>query len=174
MKKHITSLIALALLFANITVSQSAGAQTHSAQITRVLDGDTVDAIIEGETKRLRLCGIDAPEKSQEYGTQSTRMITRMILTLNNKVTAHIVDRGRYGREIATLYALHNGKTVNINIAMVEQGGAWLSKKYFRGCQWGEQATHNAINFDKHAKQSRQGLWGGQNPTPPWVFRKQQ
>lgn len=51
-------------------------------KVVRILDGDTLDVLQEGnKISRIRLEGIDAPEKSQPYGQRSRQMLT--MLTAN-------------------------------------------------------------------------------------------
>ncbi|HBK6273262.1 TPA: thermonuclease family protein, partial [Raoultella ornithinolytica] len=54
-------------------------------KVVRILDGDTLDVLQEGnKISRIRLEGIDAPEKSQPYGQRSRQMLT--MLTANKWV----------------------------------------------------------------------------------------
>lgn len=61
---------ALALFFAFCLLSLSVGAATLSGKVIGISDGDTIDVLDSSNTThRIRLAGIDAPEKAQPFGS---------------------------------------------------------------------------------------------------------
>ena len=76
--------------------------QTLSGTIVSVADGDTVRArLVSGPTIRVRLEGIDAPERGEPFSTQS-RNATRVML-FNKKVQLKATDVDRYDRLVARI-----------------------------------------------------------------------
>lgn len=104
---------ALALLVAvGIARAELAG------PVVAVLDGDTIDVLIDRQPVRVRLAQIDAPEKRQAFGTRARQALASMVFQQSVKVAD--AGRDRYGRVLGTVFV--SGK--NINAAMVEQGMA--------------------------------------------------
>jgi endonuclease YncB( thermonuclease family) len=55
----------------------------YSGQVVSVLDGDTLDVLHNGQAERIRLNGIDCPEKSQAYGTRAKQAASELALERN-------------------------------------------------------------------------------------------
>ena len=85
-------------------------------KVDRVVDGDT---IVLMDKTRVRLHGIDTPERDQPYGKQATRALDALIET---KVFVAEKDTDRYGRLVGVLYTPEG---LNVNLAMVGSGHAW-------------------------------------------------
>jgi len=84
------ALIALAL------VATVATADTFEGRVVRVLDGDTVDVLDAGKSShRVRLAGIDAPEKGQAFGTRAKQLLLELAGGKSVEVSWH--KRDRYG-----------------------------------------------------------------------------
>ena len=101
----------------------------YKAKILRVVDGDTVDAIVDlgchvQITERLRLLGVDAPEKrkpTKEAGDAATDYLRELIEGKQVAIKTELDKSGKYGRLLATIY-LDDGK--NVNDLMVTSGHA--------------------------------------------------
>ncbi|HBV6861065.1 TPA: chromosome partitioning protein ParB, partial [Klebsiella pneumoniae] len=88
-------------------------------KVVRILDGDTLDVLQEGnKISRIRLEGIDAPEKSQPYGQRSRQMLT--MLTANKWVNVKSHGSDRYSRILGEVYSPDS-----INEKMITTGMAW-------------------------------------------------
>ena len=85
-------------------------------KVDGVVDGDT---IVLMDKTRVRLHGIDTPERDQPYGNQATRALDGLIKT---KVFVEEKDTDRYGRLVGVLYTAEG---LNVNLAMVCSGHAW-------------------------------------------------
>lgn len=130
----------------------------YKGRVVRVVDGDTLILDTGKDDVRVRLARIDAPEKRQEYGSESTEQLEGMVLGCKVKVGVVTVDR--YQRTVGEIY---RGKT-NVNEAMVRQGAAWHYEKYDRG---GELA-----DVQDTAMRNEVGLWSIDEPIAPWVYRQ--
>jgi endonuclease YncB( thermonuclease family) len=134
-----------------------------------VYDGDTFRATCEGETEELkvRLCGIDAPEKAQALGIESRDTLRKMI---RDDVYLTIVDSDRYGRKVAEAFVPtgRGEEEIFINAEMIRRGMAWHYERYSNNCP-------NQMVFDQmvtEAKQKRLGIHAKSDSVPPWEWRK--
>ncbi|MCR8712151.1 thermonuclease family protein [Campylobacter sp. W0066.1] len=73
-----------------------------NAKISRVIDGDTIEAKFEDEKLKIRLFGIDAPESDQAYGKMATQFLKAIVL--NKEVVLNVKDEDKYGRILAIVY----------------------------------------------------------------------
>lgn len=127
-----------------------------------VSDGDTITfQTKQGEKFKIRMYGIDAPEKAQPYGPQSTGILKNLIL--NETLNVEIFNTDRYGRKVAKIYV---GKQ-DINAEMIRLGAAWHYRAYDKSSSYQQYE-----DLEKYARQNRKCLWNRDNPTPPWEYRK--
>lgn len=142
-------------------------------QVIGVIDGDTLDIAAEGKTMRVRLRGIDAPEKAQLWGDESLQMLKGFLG--DSTVCLSLYGQDRFGRELAELSV--DGRipasvskmpcSVSINQLMVKNGGAWAYRYQ------GKAIDKDLLPFENKARSSRAGLWVTDDPTPPWQWRAQ-
>lgn len=135
-----------------------------TGMVVGVADGDTITVLDVGKVQhKIRLTGIDAPEKKQPFGNRSKQNLSGMIF--NKTVTVETIKRDRYGRELGKV--LVGGKDVNLE--QVHAGMAWHYKKYER-TQSGTDRQAYAV-AENEAKAAKRGLWADSEPTPPWEWR---
>jgi micrococcal nuclease len=148
------------LVLAAVTVA--AGAKPHytlSGKVVAVADGDTLTVLDESKTQhKIRLAGIDAPEKGQAFGTKARENLAAKVFGQNVRV--EVIDVDRYRREVGRIYL---GERF-INMEMVRDGFAW------RYVQYDKPGEFAAVEAD--AREHRRGLWVDPNPTPPWEWRR--
>ena len=131
--------------------------EARYAKVDRVIDGDT---IVLMDRSRVRLEGIDAPERDQPYGPVATTALEYMV---GRAIYYVETDEDRYERMLATLY--HSKEGYNINASLVCAGFAWWYERYapdnqlLEGCQ-------------KEAREAPKGLWEDEDPMPPWEWRR--
>ena len=135
-------------------------------QAIKVSDGDTMNVQkvengkFAGEVIKIRMFGIDAPEKTQDYGNESKQALEKMV---SGKVLEIVEkNRDRYGRTVAVVYA--DGK--NINEEMVKTGNAWWYQEYDKN-----DARMQA--YQENAKKNRLGLFGKRGYVEPWNYRRE-
>jgi endonuclease YncB( thermonuclease family) len=154
-------LFVLFLLFAG----GAAHADTLQGVVIVVIDGDTVlfrpDHYSPGSRAflKVRLAGIDAPEKDQPHGEAATRALRDIVL--KQRAALDIVATDVYGRKLGQLTV----GPVQVNAELVRQGFAWSSSRAADAPLHGLQET---------ARRARLGLWQDADPTPPWVWRRAQ
>jgi endonuclease YncB( thermonuclease family) len=86
-------------LVTGFLVCAGAAADTMSGRVVRVVDGDTLVLLVAGhEQERIRLAGIDCPERKQAFGTRAKQALTRRVA--GKEVTIEWAKRDRYGRVV--------------------------------------------------------------------------
>ncbi len=130
----------------------------------KVADGDTV-TVLDADNKKhkVRLTGIDAPEKRQAYGNESTESLMNLVFLKN--VTVQTSGTDRYKRELGKV--LING--LDVNLEQIKRGFAWHYKHYQRDQPPEDRASYSDAEIE--ARQRRTGLWRGDSPMPPWKYR---
>jgi hypothetical protein len=116
------------------------------------------------EKIRIRLYGIDSPEKKQSYGQKAKAFVSKLAFGKSVSIRKERRGMGKFGRLIGEVI-LPDGRVLNHEI--VRAGFAWWFKKY---------APTNQIlrDLEAEARGSKKGLWGSTNPTPPWKWRRLQ
>jgi micrococcal nuclease len=129
----------------------------YEGTVLRVVDGDTFVFQTEEGSLKVRMDGIDAPEKDQTYGLESTKFLNAYLYK-KGKLIYKGVDR--YGRTLGVLYV----GDLNINLLSVEKGFAWHYKKY--------SADTALANAEVRARRAKLGLWKDGGAIAPWEWRK--
>ena len=155
-------LFALALLSTNCGL----GAVTIQGKVVGVADGDTITVLDATNTQhKIRLQGIDAPEKAQAFGQKSKQSL--YLLVHNKQVTIEFQKADKYGRTLGKV--VHNG--TDVCLEQIKLGMAWHYKKYESDQTKEDRASYSQTEQDARATKS--GLWIDKSPNPPWEFRKQ-
>lgn len=132
----------------------------NAERVVKISDGDTITVIDENNVQtRVRLWGIDAPEKKQPFGEASRKHLAEKIAGENVRLESR--GRDRYGRLLAVVWLGDE----NENLRQVRDGYAW------HYVQYAKKATDYAA-AEKQAREKRLGLWQEDDPTPPWTFRR--
>jgi endonuclease YncB( thermonuclease family) len=154
------------LLFSGLlTIAVSASAETLAGRVVGVADGDTLTLLDANHQQyKIRLSGIDAPEKHQAFGARSKTSLSA--LAFDQEVTAECPRKDRYGRWICVV-SVH-GK--DIGLEQVTTGMAWWYRQYAK--EQTPQARGDYEQAEFWAKARRLGLWRDKNPTPPWEWRR--
>lgn len=136
--------------------------QTLQGKVISVADGDTITILdSHNQQTKIRLYGIDTPEKAQAYGQKAKKFTAS--LTAGRQVSVKVYDTDRYGRSVGVVYV---GRT-NVNKAIVRAGYAWQYRKYCKA-----SFCDDWLRLEKSARDSGVGLWRDKNPQPPWEWRK--
>lgn len=151
-----TGILFVPLLLPTLALAASL---TFSGKVVKVIDGDTVDVLRAGRPVRVRLFGIDAPEKGQPFGRAAKRCLAELAALKTVEVRGRTQDR--YGRTVGELL-LPGGQSVNRRL--VAAGYAWHYAKYSNDPVLGR--------LEQEARQARRGLWQDRAPEPPWDYRR--
>lgn len=137
-----------------------------TGRVVQVADGDTITVLDSSKTQhKVRLAGIDAPERNQAFGQRSRESLADMVA--GKAVIVETTKRDRYGRSVGKV--LLDGE--DINLAQIRRGMAWFYRHYQE-----EQSADDQFRYDAaetEARQVRRGLWSDRSPVPPWDFRRQ-
>lgn len=127
-------------------------------KVIKITDGDTFVLLTDSKEQiKIRLHGIDAPEKKQDYGTASKNYLSNLVF--KKDIIIEYKNRDRYGRRIGIAFV----EGVNVNEKMLSEGMAWHFKKYDANSQWSV--------LESKAKEEKKGLWSQPNPVAPWEWR---
>ncbi len=147
-----------------LLISARVPAETVTGRIVGISDGDTVTLLYEEHVQhKIRVAGIDAPEKKQDFGEKSKSHLSALAYNRPAQADCRTIDR--YRRQICVVYV--DGRDVGLE--QVKVGMAWWYQQYAR-----EQTKQERIDYEHAellAKLHRTGLWNSKNPTPPWEWR---
>jgi endonuclease YncB( thermonuclease family) len=147
-----------ALLFLFVLSSPLLLAEEMHGIITRVIDGNTVIlATPDYEDQTILLKGIDSPEQGQRFSNESRQLLEHLLL--GKRVVVQIHGKDRHGNRLADIHV--NG--VDPRRELVKQGLTWTLD---------EDPELQAVRDE--AKTHGKGLWKEADPTPPWIYRRQQ
>jgi endonuclease YncB( thermonuclease family) len=163
----------------SLTLYSPVFADVLQGKVVKVTDGDTVTIVDDsGKKHRIRLMGIDAPEKDQPYGDVSTQSLIELVS--GKAVTIEYEKRDRYKRIIGKVLvdppgevfcmALECVKKIDVGLEQIKGGLAWHYKKY-----QGEQSEEDRRLYagsENAAREKQLGLWVDYEPIPPWEWRR--
>jgi len=157
---RLTSTILLALLWA-----LPAPAATLTGRVVRVVDGDTLVVLSAGDAQhKVRLAGIDAPERAQPYGHKSTEHLAGLVA--GRFVVVDWEKWDRYGRIVGKVLLAHE----DVCLEQVQAGLAWHFKRY-----QSEQTPADRDLYSKaedEAREAKRRLWADPGPIAPWDWRR--
>ncbi len=151
------------------TEDQSHELNSHApaeiGKVVRVSDGDTV-VLLTAQMRELkiRLLGIDAPEKGQPFGNFCREELARSIAGKSVRVETRGTDR--YERTLGKI--VFEGR--DINLAQVESGCAWHYRQFARSQPVADRELY-AVK-EQEAREAKRGLWQDKKPKAPWDFRR--
>ena len=150
-----------ASFFLTLFIASSAFADNSLlGKVVGITDGDTISFMNDGRAEKVRLSGIDCPERGQDFSMQAKLAASDLVYGKVVKIATK--SRDRYGRLIGTV-TLPDG--LNLNQKLVELGLCW----------WYEQYAPTDVvlkELEANARNKKKGLWSHANPTPPWDYRK--
>jgi micrococcal nuclease len=135
-------------------------AEDFTAQVVGVIDGDTIEVLREDKGKeRIRLYGIDCPEKRQPFSVKAKEATSTLIFGKEVRVETH--GRDRHGRTLGTVFVAEK----NVNQLLVREGLCWWFQKY-------APKDARIAELEQQAKEEKKGLWADPNPVPRWLYRR--
>ena len=151
------------LIFLTVFVfSCPAFSLAYPADTAAVLDGDTIVIRDSGQKRKIRLYGVDCPEKGQKYGPEAAAIAAQALSGRGIEVIPR--DTDRYGRTVAII-KVGDGQT--LQEILLRAGAAWLYPQY---CKSWVCARWKMVELQ--ARWNGVGLWAEKTPTPPWEWRR--
>lgn len=142
-----------------LLVSCEPASELLTGKVISVADGDTVTILTENdESIKIRLEGIDAPERGQDFGGKSRQYLNELCYGKTVKVEKKGVDQ--YGRVLGIVYV----GDLNLNEEQVRSGLAWYYRHYVN--------DPRLDLLEQTARNQKLNIWSQKNPLAPWEFRK--
>lgn len=117
-----------------------------------------------GRELRVRLEGVDAPERSQPFANQSRNSLRA--LTSGGVLRIEPRRTDSYGRTVAKVFVGEK----DLGLEQIRRGLAWHYRFYAK-----DQAPADRFAYERAEGEARRtglGLWQQKNPVPPWRFRQ--
>ena len=142
-----------------LILSLSCSDREQQGHVVKVIDGDTFDMKSGNDKIRVRLFGIDSPERGQAFNVKAKEFTASLIA--DREVRVIIRNKDRYGRFVGDVY---RNDGLHVNSEIVRAGYAWHFTRYSNDPE--------LVRLEKEAQESRLGLWRDDHPMPPWEFRR--
>ena len=157
--KRINSMVWLALAFFLVLPCP---VWAWSGKVIGVADGDTITVLNDKHPVKIRLYGIDCPEKRQLFGKRAKQFTSDLVFGKDVDIEPIAIDR--YGRTVAFVRV----ENVTVNEELIKEGLAWV---YVRYCKLPSCVEWQSLELA--AQTEKRGLWGDSNHIAPWEYRRQ-
>lgn len=135
--------------------------QEFEGVVNAVVDGNTINVMdTRNEFFAIVLAGIDAPELPQPYGEEAQRALSKQVH--GKSVRIILQGKDRKGNHLALVFINQNE---DVRHDLLKAGLAWTSEK---------NPLPELEDIRATAQAKRKGLWKQNDPTPPWIFRREQ
>jgi endonuclease YncB( thermonuclease family) len=150
----------LALWVMSMVIKMGYTTDEITGRVVAVIDGNTLEVVTAGnEVYKIVLEGIDCPEIGQEFGEEAK--LHAQELMLEKEITVQLQGKDRKGNHIAIVFVGDSDPRIDL----LNRGLAWTSEK---------GAMIGLADLEGRARKRGMGLWKQENPTPPWIYRRQQ
>jgi len=151
---------ALEVIFFSLIICLLGCAAADTYKVIGVSDGDTIKILQDGKEVKIRLAGVDCPEKGQPFGNAAKIFTSEKCF--GKQVKINIVQKSdRYGRVVADVI-LPDGNSLSHEL--VKAGLAWHYKHFSK--------SKELEDLENEARKNKCGLWADSDPIPPWEYRK--
>lgn len=151
-------------LFLLVTHASSLPAAEWPATVSKVINGDTLQVIIEGKQVVVALSDIDAPELEQPFGPEAKQLVEDLALHQKIKIIISPRQTSNSDKIIAEIFVPQ--KQDSLNRTLVREGLAWAVN---------DQKTRNPFELaSEFARKRHLGIWSVPNPLPPWKYKEQE
>ena len=154
------------LFLATLLLATTLHAAEIQGTVVAVSDGDTITVLTPAKKQhKVRLLGIDAPEKEQPFGRKSKFSLSDMVYL--KEVTVQTDKQDRYKRDLGKVMLGDK----DINLEQIKAGMAWHYKLYQRDQTPEDRKAY--AEAEAAAKAKKTGLWSDKQAVPPWEFRRE-
>jgi micrococcal nuclease len=133
-----------------------------SGRVVGIADGNTITVLQDKEQVKIRLYGIDTPERHQAFGNKAKQFTAKLVH--GKEVEVEPVDVDRYGRTVALVTVFK----LSVNEELVNAGFAWVYTHY---CT--QPICERWKALEQEAREAKRGLWADPHAIPPWEFRRE-
>jgi endonuclease YncB( thermonuclease family) len=149
-----------------LCIAMSLNAAALQGKVVSVADGDTITVLDSQKTQhKIRLQGIDAPERAQPFGNKSRQSLHELVH--GKQVTVDYQKKDKYDRIVGKILLNNN----DVCLEQLKRGMAWHYKQYANEQTKDDRETYSLA--EQQAKSELIGLWKDKQAVPPWAFRKQ-
>ncbi len=144
--------------------------------VVGVTDGDTITVLDASKARhKVRLAGIDAPERGQPGGFRSKESLSRLVYERSVRVEGD--NKDSYGRIVGKVWVAPPdcpscGTTLDAGLAQISMGRAWWFRRYANEQSSADRGSYE--HAEREARTRRAGLWRDPEPVPPWKWRSAQ
>lgn len=159
MKKSLSSIKGIFFVIL-LTIPLLLPAQVLRGNVVKIADGDTFTLLVNGKEQiKIRIDGIDAPEKGQAFGNRAKEYLSKMIW--GEPIIVQVLKTDRYGRSIGKV---STPTILDVGLEMIKAGYAWQYRDY------NNDKSYTAA--ENQARKNMKGLWLDKKPIRPQDFRK--
>lgn len=149
------------LLIASALALFPSPALSWPGKVIHIADGDTITVLRDGQQERIRLYGIDSPEKQQACSQKAREALAGLVAGKVVEIDHKGTDRYRRTVAIVTV----DGQSANAEL--VRSGYAWVFRKYCK-----ERFCKDWLALEADAKEQKKGMWADPDIIPPWEWRR--
>lgn len=158
---------ALLVLVVSLSILYSCSRETTksvSGKVVKIADGDTITILdAQNVQHKIRLQGIDAPERRQDFGAISQEHLGGLVFGKHVRIEYEKVDWR--GRLVGKVWIDGNDECLE----QLKAGLAWHYKEFEREQTPADRQLY--ASAEKEARAQKRGLWKDPAPTPPWEYR---
>ena len=142
----------IAFLTRTLYCTGSTLADIVTGNVTGVLDGDTIEVLNGHHAERIRLSGIDCPEKSQAFGKRAKHAVSELALREDVRLSSNRKNGNAKDRNNRILAAVILPDGTTLNHTLVKDGWCWWYRKNAPGDTVLE-------GLETEAREAKKGLW---------------
>lgn len=145
------------LLLAFVAIRGDAS-EAFTGKVVGVTDGDTISVLRAGQAVKVRLDGIDCPERGDPFSAAAKKLTSK--LAFGKEVRVEQTDVDHWGRVVGRV----DVGGIDLSVALVRAGLAWHYVKY--------SSDPILATAEAAARAAKVGLWSEPSPRPPWEVRQ--
>jgi len=134
------------------------GLETFTGKVAGAVDGDTLTLMVRNTLRKIRLYGIDAPERKQPFGEEAKQVLAKGLVA--KTVEVRVMGKNAEGLVLGVVRL--DGRCVNTEL--VRQGFAWREKE--------ADKSPTLTKAEAEARKKKRGLWAAADPMSPWEWRR--
>lgn len=123
-------------------------------RVAGIIDGDTIDVLIDGERSRIRVIGIDTPERDECGYQEASSAMQSLVQSRDVQLEADPTqgDTDRYDRLLRHVFTVDG---INVAEEIIARG---LGREYTYSAPY--LYVDDYLAAQRHAQQQQLGLWG--------------
>ena len=152
--------LSILFLFGIVACSDFTFSNIYEGKVVKVLDGDSLIILQQGQEVHIRLAEIDAPEHGQAMWKKSKQALKNY--TAGKNIIVEEFDKDQYGRIVGHVYIDDDW----INGKLVQQGYAYVYTRY--------AVSQKLYKYEAEAENRKRGIWKlpKHERIKPWEWRK--